>query len=194
MVAAFYRSLLKLYPREHRSTFADEMLDVFRDARADAGQRTVGGRMAFYLREIAGLLGGAARERLRDLRVSHECKLKIGGSMNQQSRCRFPRFSVVMMTVIFLIVLEIIAKGEGLSHYLFGLPAANGQPLAAGQERWNLGNSIQHWPSHYGLLSGVALGFLIAWAAGLAAWAIAYLLRRTGVQHFGETQSWPASR
>jgi hypothetical protein len=192
-MSALYRSLLRLYPRRHRSVFASEMLDVFRQAQADAANRSISWCMVFYMREIAGLLGGAARERLRNLPASGDCKLKFGGSMNQQPRCHFPRFAILMMTIIFVLVLEIIAKGEGLSHYLIRLSAVGGPPLAAGQERWNLGNSIQHWPSHYGLISGVAMGFLIAWAVGVAAWVFAYLLRWTGAQHFDQTQSWPVN-
>jgi hypothetical protein len=174
--------------------FAAEMLDVFQQAQADAANRSISWSMVFYMREIAGLLRGAAHERVRNVHASSGCELKLGGNMNQQPRCHFPRFAIVMMTVIFVLVLEIIAKGEGLSHYLFRLSAMGGPPLPPGQERWNLGNSIQHWPSHYGLISGVAMGFLIAWAVGVIAWAFAYLLRRTGAQHFDQTQSWPVNQ
>lgn len=186
-----YRSLLKLYPREHRSVFADEMLTVFRDAQADAWQGRTVESVAFYLREISGLLGGAAHERIREFYASRPIK---GGTMDERSRCRFPRFAIVMMTIVFLIVVEIIAKGEGLSHYLFRMYTVSGQHIAGAPEHWDLGKSFQHWPSRYGLLSGALVGFLIAWAAGVTAWVIAYLLRRTGAQRLEQFPSWPSSR
>jgi len=190
-VVSIYRSLLKLYPEEHRLAFAEEMFGVFRDARAELEQKTVRERMAFYLREITGLMLGVARERIREL---HCCDSKIGGIMDHRSECRFPPFAIVMMTIVFLIVVELIAKGEGLSHYLFRMYTVSGQHVAGTREHWDLGKSFGQWPSHYGLLSGVVMVFLLAWGAGVAAWAIAYLLRRTGTQRLEEFPIWPSSR
>lgn len=190
-MVALYRSLLKLYPEEHRLAFAEEMLGVFRDAQAEAGERTLAERLAFYLREMTGLMLGAARERMREL---YCCDWKIGGIMDRRSECRFPRFAIVMMTIVFLIVVELIAKGEGLSHYLFRMYTVSGQHVAGTPEHWDLGNSLGQWPSHYGLLSGIAVVFLLAWAAGVAAWTIAYLLRRTGAQRLEEFPVWPSTQ
>ena len=189
-----YAALLKLYPRRHRMVFAEEMLDVFLAAQADAMRTSFAGYAAFYSRELSGLIVGAAQERVRSL-SRNVCSIsKFGGTMNHYSRCRFPKFAILMMAVVFVILLEIIAKGDGLSHYLFHLYTANGQLVIGAQEHWDLGKSVRHWPSNYRLISGIAVGFLIAWAAGLAAWSVAYLLRKTGAQRLGEFQSWPLNQ
>lgn len=167
------------------------MLSVFRDAEAEFEQRTVAARLAFYLREVTGLMLGAGRERMRELAA---CELKIGGIMDRGSECRFPRLAIVLMTIVFLIVVQLIAKGEGLSHYLFRMYTVSGQHVAGAPENWDLGTSFGHWPSHYGLLSGVAMMFVLAWAAGAAAWALAFLLRRTGAQRLEQSPISPASR
>ena len=188
---SIYQALLKLYPAEYRAVFGDEMLCVLRGVHAEMAHARARQRLAFYLREVTGLLRGAASEQIREI---HACGINIGGTMNQRSRCRFSRFSVVMMTVVLLISIELIAKGEGLSHYLFRMYTVSGQHVAGTPQQWDLGKSFQYWPSHYGLLSGVLVGFLIAWAAGIVAWAIAYLLRRTGVQRLDNFPSWTANR
>ncbi|HWC18869.1 MAG TPA: hypothetical protein VG498_17800 [Terriglobales bacterium] len=186
-----YQKLLKLYPEDYRYIFADEMVRVFCDAQTDAEQGTIPERLVFYLREITGLMFGAAHERIRQL---HACDFKIGEIMDQRSQCRFPSFAIAMMTIVFLIVLELIAKGQGLSHYLFHMYTVGGQHVAGTPEHWDLGKSFQQWPSHYGLLSGVVVVFVLAWTAGLIAWAIAYMLHRTGTQRLEEFPIWPRSR
>jgi hypothetical protein len=52
-----YRLLLRLYPREIRDEFGDEMTAVFSAVAHD------GGGLWFLLRECSGLVHGAARER-----------------------------------------------------------------------------------------------------------------------------------
>lgn len=188
---SIYQSLLRLYPQDYRYIFADEMIRVFRDAQSDLERGTMAARFAFYLREITGLVLGASRERIREL---HDRNFKIGGTMDQQSRCRFPAFAIAMMMIVFVIVLELIVKGQGLSHYLFQIYGVGGQHVAGSPEHWDLGKSLQRWPSHYGLVSGVVAGFLLAWGAGAVAWALAYLLRRTGAQRLEEFAVWPSSR
>ena len=60
-----YQMLLRLYPREHRAQFGDEMLCVF--AQAAGGRRTQGWSACarFLFRESIGALGGACAEWLR---------------------------------------------------------------------------------------------------------------------------------
>jgi hypothetical protein len=180
-VVALFESLLRLYPRTYRGTFAEEMVQVFRQAEADAEERRFGERAAFYLRELVGLIGGAVRERLRRGK-SRGKESPNGESMKQKDQCRFPLFSILMMTIIFMIVIELIAKGEGLSQSLFAIESGRG---------WDLGRSARLWPSHWGLISGIATGFLIAWLAGVTAWIVAYAMRRTGAQKLGEFHTWP---
>jgi hypothetical protein len=181
-MTAMYRLLLKLYPCRYRSVFGTEMLADFRDAQCDASHSGVRCCLVFYLREVLGLLTGAARERLLASQ-SVPCELNIGGTMTRPSRCRFPNSAIVMMTIVFLIVLEMIAKIQGVAHY-FRAISVDG----------HISKSVRSWPSHYGLVSGIAVCFAVAWAVGLIAWAIAYATQRSGAQRFDQFQTWPQSQ
>jgi hypothetical protein len=177
-----YRYLLKLYPPGHRYKFADEMLDVFVAAEAEASCASIRRRAAFYFREFSGVVSGALREQFCAVDLWEGKDLKMGGIMTRPTRCRFPRSSIVMMTVVFVIVLSMIAKIQGASQF-YGKIARGAVP----PQTWE-------WPSHYGLISGIAVVFLLAWAAGLAVWAIAYAMRRTAAQQLGDFEAWPQAR
>src|SRR6185437_903707 len=139
-----YRLLLQLYPWRYRSIFGNEMLSVFSEAQAEFRASHFHRRSRFYLRELLGLIGGAVRERLEDSQGAAKRAVHSGGTMDRRSQClRFPNFAILMMVLVFVIAIEIIAKGEGLSRYLFHLYAANGSA-----QSWDLGRSASHWPSH----------------------------------------------
>jgi hypothetical protein len=87
-----------------------------------------------------------------------------------------------MMTFVFVIVLGMIAKIQGVSH--FYLKTISGE----------LPHKAYQWPSYYGLISGIAVCFLLAWITGLAVWALAYALRRTAAQQLGDFDAWPQAR
>lgn len=179
-MTAIYRLLLRFYPREFQSLFGTEMLSVFQDAQRDHSQNSLEQRFAFHLRETFGLLAGAVRERPLSPRWFAGCELTFGGTMNCESRWRFPNSMIVMMTVVFLIVVVMIAKIQGVSHYL--------KTLGTGD---HVSNTVRSWPAQYGLVSGIAVCFVIAWAAGVIAWAIAHATRRSGAQRFDQFQTWP---
>ena len=96
--------------------------------------------------------------------------------MIRQTRCRFPRSAIFMMTFVFVIVLGMIAKIQGVSH-------SYGSVISG-----ELPHQPFQWPSYYGLISGIAVCFLLAWITGLAVWAIAYAMRRTAAQQLGHFQ------
>lgn len=175
------RFLLKLYPPLHRENFAEEMLGVFKEAEADVRSEGIPVRAAFYLRETLGLAGGALRERLRSIGLD-SCRREqagMGGIMILQTRYRFPRSATAMMTFVLVIVVGMIAKIQGVSHY------ANVIPGELPRQPWQ-------WPSYYGLISGIVVCFLLAWIVGAAVWAVAYAMRRTPAQQLDET--WPPTR
>ena len=60
-----YQMLLRLYPREHRAEFGDEMLCVFAQAAAERRTRGWFACARFLFRESTGALGGACAEWLR---------------------------------------------------------------------------------------------------------------------------------
>ena len=62
MWIALYRCLLRFYPAAYRDEFGQEMLNVSLRAEQDARNRSKASVMVFRARELAGLLGGAARE------------------------------------------------------------------------------------------------------------------------------------
>ena len=180
-MTALYCWLLKLYPRAHRHRFGEEMLGVFAEAQAETRCTDIRRRLVFYYREFAGLLSGALREQLYAVTL---CKqpLEIGGIMIRQTRCRFPRSAIFMMGFVFVVVVGMIVKIQGVSHF-YGRIISGELPHQAFQ-----------WPSYYGLISGIAVVFLLAWAVGIAVWAIAYAMRRTAAQQLGEFEAWPRSR
>jgi len=181
-VTALYRCLLKLYPPAHRYKFADEMLDVFVEAEAEARCASIRERAALYFREVLGLVSSALREQFCSADFWAAKDLKTGGIMIRQFRCRFPRSAIVMMTFVLVIVLGMIAKIQGVSHFYGKLVTGDLSPKA-----WT-------WPSYYGLISGIAVVFLLAWAAGISVWAIAYAMRRTAAQHLADFEAWPQAR
>ena len=60
-----YRLLLFLYPADYRVIFAEEMTKVFEDARDAAWNRGAWARVAFCLRELAGLVWAASYAHMR---------------------------------------------------------------------------------------------------------------------------------
>ena len=62
---AVYRTLLRLYPAQHRERFGGEMLTVLADEGSGASNRGVMARIRLFGREAWGLVLGAAREHLR---------------------------------------------------------------------------------------------------------------------------------
>ena len=181
-MTALYRCLLRLYPHAHRCKFADEMLDVFVEAEAKTRCTGIVERAAFYLREFTGVVSGGLREQLCSFHLCERQDLQIGGIMIRQTRCRFPRSAIFMMTIVFVIVLGMIAKIQGVSHF-YG-------KIISGE----LPHQPSQWPSYYGLISGIAVVFLLAWVAGIAVWAIAYAMRRTAAQQLGDFEAWPQAR
>src|SRR5690348_12090642 len=65
MLLRLYRWLLRLYPARYRFTFGREMVAVFQQRRADAWSKGAFFRITFCIREIAGLVPAALRERAR---------------------------------------------------------------------------------------------------------------------------------
>lgn len=179
-----YRLLLKLYPDFDRERFAEEMIRVFTEAEAEASNKTVPQRAAFYFRETFGFLRGAMRERLRR---AERCpdrgeEFNPGGTMILETRCRFPRSAIAVMTFVLVITVAMIAKIQGVSHFYGNIISGElpRQPL--------------HWPSYYGLISGIVVCFLAAWVVGAAVWAVAYAMRRTAAQQLGNFETWPRGR
>lgn len=103
--------------------------------------------------------------------------------MKKTDECRrFPGFVIVMMTILFVLLIELIAKGEGLSRYTAAVQMSG---------HWDLGKSVRFWPTYWRMVSFIVTLFVTAWLGGITAWMVAYALRKTAAQRLGEFQAWP---
>src|SRR5215216_1119962 len=60
MLKTFFRLVVRLYPREHRTTFGAEMIDVLNRREAEARAGGVLRLVSFCVHETVGLMMGAA--------------------------------------------------------------------------------------------------------------------------------------
>lgn len=164
---SIYEQLLRLYPASYRQQFEDEMLSVFHELRSENRIHTRLRRGIFYLREIAGVLRGAASERCRVLR-GKDVGLFEGGFMMRDG-FRFPKTTAVLMTLILAGIVVAIQKGEAIQA---SLPASN-PPIGA----------IQPHPA---MLASIVSFLLIFYAAGSIGWIILLALRKFGVRRVHE--------
>jgi hypothetical protein len=112
-----YRLLLWLYPARLVEEFGEEMAAVLCDLHRGSRTGMFAVRWWFGLREVSGLLSGALREQFyeRNRNLS-------GGTMRS---FRFPRWTIVMMILIFCAVNTAIEKGRLASVQLSGGPASS---------------------------------------------------------------------
>lgn len=151
-----YRYLLCLYPADHRDQFGDEMIEVFRDAQADAAKQSMISRGAFCLREAAGLLTGAVRQHFLALGAGRVWLSFPTRRFSMRNGFRFPKSTAVLMTLILAGVLVAIEKGEGIVASLAATP-------------------------HFDMLPSLAFMFGVVYVLGVAGWVILFALRRSGV-------------
>jgi hypothetical protein len=111
-----YRFLLRLYPTR-LVEFGEEMAAVLYTLHHGSRTDVFAARWRFELREVTGLLSGALREHI------HERNRNLsGGTMRS---FRFPRWTLVMMIVIFCAVNTTIEKGRQAAVQLSGGPASS---------------------------------------------------------------------
>jgi hypothetical protein len=163
-----YERLLRLYPAPYRQQFEHEMLTLFHELQCENRIQVRVRRGIFYVREIAGVLRGAARERCRALR-GKDVGLFEGGFMMREG-FRFPKSTAVLMTLILAGIVVAIQKGEAIQA---SLPASNPQ--------------IGPIQPHSVMLSSIVSSLLIFYAAGSIGWIILLALRKFGLQRLDET-------
>jgi hypothetical protein len=167
---ALYQSLLRLYPSPYRQKFAEEMIAVFSEVRADARARGNTATATFYLREIIGLLRGAAAEHARRIFGSHVSFPLSPRRFTMRSDFRFPKTTVFLMTVILAGVVLAIRKAEAICAAL-PVDIAPVGPM---------------WSPHVSIITTMALMFLAVYIAGAASWVILFALHRSGVHRLAE--------
>jgi len=168
---AVYQRLLRLYPAEHRKFFGEEMLAVLREESDENADKRLFTRSRFFVREIAGLVTGALREHFRVwLEIQEELSF-VTGRVAMRNGFRFPKTTIVFMTLILACVVTAIKRGEDIAA---SVPNVN-PPLP-----------IHIQPVHSILLGGIPLLFAFFYAAGLIGWAILFALRRSGVHRLAD--------
>lgn len=161
-----YRKLLRLYPAEHREMFGEEMMAVLREERDAHATNKWLTRARFFAREITGLVNGALREHFQVWVKIQEGLSLATGRFSMRNEFRFPKTTIVFMTLILACVVTAIKKGEDIAA---SVPNVD-PPLP-----------IHIQPVHSILLGGLPLVFAFFYAAGLIGWAIMFALRRSGM-------------
>lgn len=171
------QTLLRLYPAAYRTEFGEEMIAVFEDIHADVDQKSLAARGFFYVREIAGLVSGAFRERLhfRFNAPSAPDVPFLPRRFTMRNGFRFPKSTPILMAIILAGVILAIRKGEVIATSL----APFDQPVTPIH------------PAHSYLLPGVIEGIIFFYAAGLIGWAVVFAMRRSGVHRLDDVSSGP---
>jgi hypothetical protein len=104
MMLTLFHCLLRLYPAGYLSEYAGEMSWVFQQKLKDIERRGMRGRLSFAAHEIAGLVGGAFRQRFP------------GSEWNSFRRFnmplfRFPRATIFLMLAALAGLLAAIHMG-----------------------------------------------------------------------------------
>lgn len=163
----FYTWLLYLYPSLYRREYKDEMVSVFRDAYSDVKAGSVKVSISFRVREILGLLAGAAREHIRVITGNSQLISLRGFDM--RTEFRFPRSTVFLMSIIFAGVIVVMEKANTIMvKYSAGV------------------DSI--WPS---LPWFLGFTLLFTCAGAVVVLGILFALGRTGTQRLANIQTGP---
>ncbi len=167
--ASVYRKLLCLYPALHRERFGEEMVAVFGEMQAETASKSKLDKGMFFVREVAGVLGGALQEHWRALGGNSIGLWFPPRRFTMHTEFRFPRTTAVLMTIILAGVVMAIKKGETISSSHVNPPIG---PLP---------------PTHSVLLGGIFLTLAFFYAAGMIGWVILFAMRRSGVHRLAET-------
>jgi hypothetical protein len=164
---ALYRKLLRLYPAAYFREYGGEMTLVFAQAQADTREKTLGARVSFCFREVTGLLVGAVR-----LRFCGPGDWSGMRRFDMHPEFRFPRSTVVLMSVILAGVVLAIDKAKDIVRMKEGLPS----------EIHAVWDSLLWWLLFAPLLILAAVG---------VGWGILFALGRTGMHRLEKVQTWP---
>jgi hypothetical protein len=160
-----YRCLLYLYPPPYRREYGKEMIAVFRDAQADVRSENLRERISFRTRETLGLLAGAVQEHLRIF--SGRSPMISFTRFDMRPEFRFPRSTVVLMSVIF----------GGVMFAMKEASAIQAKYGSASDSTWRT------FPGFAGLT------FVFTLVTVAIVWAILFALGRTGVHRLANIQA-----
>lgn len=161
---AVYRTLVRLYPAEHREIFGGEMLRVLAEEGSAASKQSVTARLRVFAREACGLMLGAAWEHLRMLVEIQGGLFVRTGRFQMRNGFRFPKSTIIFMTLILAGVILAIKRGEDIAA---SFPRVNPQA-----------SPIQ---LAHSTVPPIAIFVVLFYVFGLVGGAILFALRRSGV-------------
>jgi len=163
---ALYRSVLYLYPEDHRREFGDEMQAVFAEAERSVAVLGASSRMAFYGRELFGLIAGAMEEHIRCLTGIRSWGVLPWRRRAMRSEFRFSKATPVLMALILVAIVIAIEKATAIRNSVYPASSVHVGPLHA---------------EHFTFVPSLMLMFACAYLVGMIGWAIVYALHRSGV-------------
>lgn len=158
-----YRQFLALYPRAFQHEFGHEMTAVYGERLADSRRR---GRYAcarFYVREFAGLVGGALEQHLR---ASEWFPLER--TLTMRNGFRYSWVGIGFMALSFVVVLMAMSKAAAIAAGYSQLPVVN-------------------------LVRPFAVCCAVTVAAGVVGWLIALASGRSGDERLAQIETWQKS-
>ena len=167
------RYLLYLYPAAHRMEFGEEMSAVLRERQNEIAKRGAVARWMSNGREMGGLLRGAAQEQIRAMTGFYSWGEFPIRRIHMRTEFRFPKATPVLMTVILVAVLMAIEKARAIQ---LSVPPSHQQV-----------GPIQS--ADFTVVPTFALLLVLGCAVGAIAWAVAYALRRSGLQRLEELKA-----
>ncbi len=175
MVIALYSLLLRLYPAEFRSEFSDEMAGVFREAQNVSRDKSLAGRVEFFLHELTGLLSGAIREHIHCLTGSDASALFPSRRVSMRSDYRFPRSTWILMTVILAGLVLAIEKARAIAA---SLPHSNPHlpPIQ---------------PAAFTFVAPLLTLFALVYILAIVAWGVLFAMRRSGLHRLADLNTEP---
>ena len=162
-----FRSVLRLYPANVRALLGEEIVEVFREGRANCAERSAIFRFRFYSREFCGILGGVVREHARNVLPSFE-NLVPTGRCFMRSGMKFPMAAVVFMVLSFVGVVYAMFEAESVSTSYTGVTV--------------------------GIPGGIFVLMGIGYIVGIAGWVVAFSLRRSGAERLSQAETWPGAK
>jgi|SRR5208283_3222295 len=164
------RYLLYLYPAAHRLEFGKEMSAVLRERQNEIATRGAMARWISNGREIGGLLRGAAQEHVRAATGLYSWEEFPIRRIRMRTEFRFPKATPVLMTVILVAVVMAIEKARAIQ---LSVPPSHQQvpPIQS---------------ANFTVLPSFVLLLVMGCVAGAIAWAVAYAMRRSGLQRLEE--------
>lgn len=164
------RALIRLYPRQYRYEFGDEMLDVLREAREAMQGRVACERWIWSVRESIGLLCSVVREHARNLAAIDPGPVLVHRRFEMRSEFRFPKATAVLMTIILAGLVLAIEEAKAI---------VNSVPHVSPRV-----GPIQ--PAHFTVWPALLLVPAGACLMGAIGWSVLYVFHRSGVQRFAE--------